>query len=257
MDKEIVSNSPASCGYCCEDDSDHVFFNNMKEEQRCEWIPTPLMRTKYCPSLQNGHMIRDECPKACDFCQSKVVYPTMDIPSASASPTSPITCTKVLTSASTLCRNNEKFEYENISNQSCRWIESVESRRQTMCGYDHVVSNYQISCGHCCEDDANYYFHNERNSNETKTCDWITHSTMEQKKYCALLRNGRMVYDACEQSCNSCKSKVIEKERNFIVTPTETPTLDPSIAHYQQCISEEKRKWNYLMNSIMKYLLAN
>lgn len=218
LDIEIVLNCPASCGYCCENDSDYVFLNNMDEDQQCEWISTPTMQMEYCSSWQNGQMIRDACPKACDFCQAKVDGPTIDTSSASVLYTAPTIDTKVLTNDPILCINNEKFRYEDISAQSCGWIERVESRRQTFCRYENVISNCPISCGHCCEDDTSYYFQEEYNSNEEKACDWLAHNTMRQNKYCALWRNGRMVRDACAHSCDSCKNKVTEKDRDFMVS---------------------------------------
>eukprot|EP00555_Chaetoceros_dichaeta_P001571 CAMPEP_0198277392 /NCGR_PEP_ID=MMETSP1447-20131203/65826_1 /TAXON_ID=420782 /ORGANISM="Chaetoceros dichaeta, Strain CCMP1751" /LENGTH=164 /DNA_ID=CAMNT_0043972411 /DNA_START=524 /DNA_END=1015 /DNA_ORIENTATION=- len=44
----------------------------MKQQKGCEWISTLVLQKVYCSSWHSGQMIRDACPKACNFCPAKL-----------------------------------------------------------------------------------------------------------------------------------------------------------------------------------------
>ena len=126
QNEEVVSNCPVSCGHCCEDDSKYIFVDSMNKRTRCEWISIylPILQEKYCSSWQNGHYVRDVCPKSCDFCTTKVISSTINPPSALVVSTTSTTDTEVSTDAPIVCSNNKDYKYEEISSQSCKWIQT-------------------------------------------------------------------------------------------------------------------------------------
>jgi len=78
-------NCPLSCGLCCEDDASYKFtakFGKKDKTKDCEWLGKKKKRQeKWCNEKddgdelnewQNGKMIRDACPKNCNFCADLV-----------------------------------------------------------------------------------------------------------------------------------------------------------------------------------------
>lgn len=72
-----------SCGICCEDDDSYSFKIKSKKVKNCRWLASRTRRQeKWCTdngatatssdqqfkTWQNGRMIRDACPEACDRC---------------------------------------------------------------------------------------------------------------------------------------------------------------------------------------------
>jgi len=71
---EVFEACPQSCGRCCKDDDSYSFFTKSGKEKGCRWIQTkPDIRAeKYCGmdkyEFGNRRVVRDACPKACNFC---------------------------------------------------------------------------------------------------------------------------------------------------------------------------------------------
>ena len=112
------------------------------------------------------------------------------------------------------CFDNRDYRFEHISDQTCSWIKSVESRRQIFCQHYDVVSNCPITCGHCCKDDTSYTFRTNKINGTSKTCDWIAQDIIKQRKYCHLWKSSLIIREACPLSCNLCKPKVIDTAKN-------------------------------------------
>lgn len=69
---------PISCGVCCADDEEYTFnddFSSRTVSRDCKWIESSSMKRKekYCNKHKNGRMVRDACPKSCNFCKTEVI----------------------------------------------------------------------------------------------------------------------------------------------------------------------------------------
>jgi len=203
---EVVDNCPLSCGECCEDRLDYTFRVNGTSES-CDWLSTVTedVAEDYCGKWRNGRMIRDGCPKSCNYCVD--VSTRAPTASPTASPTiapSPIPFT--LTSQD--CKNDDTYRYTGTNDLarhphdvSCKWIRNMEERRSQYCQLNEVVEACPISCGVCCEDDNSYNFMVD---GSTRDCNWISTGTGSSQDSCDTYKNGRMVRDACPKSCGFC-----------------------------------------------------
>jgi len=85
-DPEVHSFCPQTCGVCCEDDPDYRFHIPSKRNLKCKWLGRKDRRMKkWCKEFKNKKMVRDACPKACDFCFPFIAHDTQG-PSSSATP---------------------------------------------------------------------------------------------------------------------------------------------------------------------------
>ena len=69
--QDIEVHCPISCGICCDDNPFFTFIlPDQPDNQRktCRWISKNASRKQYCNTFNNGRMVQDACPKACDFC---------------------------------------------------------------------------------------------------------------------------------------------------------------------------------------------
>jgi len=144
VDAEVATNCPFTCGYCCEDDSNYQFFNNMKQQKGCEWISTLTLQKVYCSSWRSGQMVQDACPKVCNFCPAKLAGSA----AISASPLLFATHTTGSEEKQTeqrnerddiffaravdrrleteQCLNDPSFTVKGIDGQSCTWLRNQD-----------------------------------------------------------------------------------------------------------------------------------
>ncbi len=80
-----------------------------------------------------------------------------------------------------------------------------ETLRQTSCLIADVRDACPQTCGLCCKNSPNFVFRLKEDSPKRKTCEWL--EKRENQKfihYCDEYQNGRMIKDACPESCNFC-----------------------------------------------------
>jgi len=228
----VKENCPLSCGECCEDDINYTFTAKSKTVG-CDWLLTDeslqiehrLLHEEddldeapnFCSRFRNGKMVRDGCPKSCNFCKPKAIteVPTSNPTTAatnqniamSPEPSASITTTD-LTDHDHECKNDNLYLYDG---KSCRWIRRNDDRRAEYCQVDEVMESCPVSCGQCCEDDDHYTF---TIGAKTKGCDWLTAPRADE--YCDQWKNGRMVWDGCPKSCDFCKVPVTGRRLNKV-----------------------------------------
>merc|ERR1740124_929071 len=198
QDAEVLFNCPITCGECCEDNSHYSFEVNNKQV-KCDWL-TPQRAEDYCDKWLgkkgDEKMVRDGCPKACDYCEGPPNMPSASpsssptaspssAPTASPSvapienPSSTPTTTPSTTSPTPSpsndpsaapsstpsnkptefhCHNNDSFRHNDNEKMSCKWIRFKDQRRATYCQDAEVLFNCPITCGECCEDNSHYSF---------------------------------------------------------------------------------------------------
>jgi hypothetical protein len=66
---EVRLNCPQSCGLCCDDDPDFNFTIKNVIPKTCNWISEDSLNQQFCDKYRNGRMVRDACPKSCNFCR--------------------------------------------------------------------------------------------------------------------------------------------------------------------------------------------
>lgn len=98
--------------------------------------------------------------------------------------------------------NNPTFVY---NNNTCTSIRVNETLRQTSCLSSDVRKECPQTCGLCCKNSPTYEFRLGEGGPKRKTCEWLQQvENREFIHYCDTYRNGRMVKDACPESCNFC-----------------------------------------------------
>jgi len=202
---EVVRECPITCGTCCEDNP-HYTFSVESNNMNCAWLSTEVRIKKYC----GDRMVRDGCPKSCDFCEGPSEPTTTKLPSFSPSSDPSIILSLTPTSKPITgdghCHNSDSYRYEDDDKKSCRWIGYKQDRRTNYCKYDEVLNNCPISCRTCCEDNPHYTFYVK---SELVGCSWVSnqprHPDHEEGDFCDRFKNGRMVRDACPKACQVCE----------------------------------------------------
>ena len=218
---------PQSCGLCCENDPDYVFKTPHGEpkEKDCTWIESRKTRAMtHCDNYKNGRMIKDACPKACNFCKTKVLLNNKSPSSANnLSSPAPSVAQRITASPTSACVDDHNFNIiQGRNNYSCSRIQKDESLRQDLCSKSSVRDACPLTCGLCCADDITYFFLNKLR--ERKYCGWVGEHELRKVSYCNKHKNGRHIRDACGKTCNSCKSRV-----PFLPTQSSSPTSYDSI----------------------------
>ena len=209
--KKVRKACPQTCGLCCENDPDYVFKTPLGEpkEKDCKWIEEIDTRpTIHCDNYKNGRMVKDACPKACNFCKTKVLLHNKSPSSANNLPSlRPSVAPRVTESPTIACEDDHDFSFiQGRNGFSCSRIQKDETLRQDLCSKGVVRDACPLTCGQCCADDVTYFFLNK--SREKKTCEWVGEHELRKVNYCKKHRNGRHILDACGKTCDSCKSKV-------------------------------------------------
>lgn len=65
---EVRFNCPQSCGLCCDDDPNYNFTVRNVITKTCDWIAEDTLNERFCDKFRNGRMVRDACPRSCNFC---------------------------------------------------------------------------------------------------------------------------------------------------------------------------------------------
>ena len=77
----VSQNCPQACGICCENIEGFTFTRTNGLTGDCAWIAQKEQRKeRYCEDTEktfDGRTVRDGCPVACDFCQTKVAVATI------------------------------------------------------------------------------------------------------------------------------------------------------------------------------------
>jgi len=77
----VSQNCPQACGICCENIEEFTFTRNNGFRGNCALIAEKeQIKNRYCEDTKkifNGRTVRDGCPVACDFCQTKVAVGTI------------------------------------------------------------------------------------------------------------------------------------------------------------------------------------
>ena len=194
QETEVRSQCPQTCGICCENNPDYKFENNLKEMKSCFWLGQQENRQqKYCDTHNNGEMVRNMCPLACDFCQDKVLVP-------SPSPT------PIPTPTQSACLNNPYYSYGNFEGHGCQWIRKEESRRTNLCLKAEVRTQCPQTCGICCENDPDFKFLNVKDVK--KSCSWLGEKIRRKLKFCKTYNNNEMVRNMCPLACDFCQESV-------------------------------------------------
>ena len=205
-DDVVREECPQTCGLCCENDPDYEFFADNGDVKDCEWIEKKEGRTRYCPTFNNGEMVQNMCPVACNFCQ--VFVPPID------APTPPPICQPA--PPPQICMDNPSYNIEGIEN-GCLWLREEEDRRISYCQNADVRQNCEYSCGDCCED--NPFFTFEKNNGRTGTCFWLSGNDNRVDRYCSTFTSeGVAIADMCPVTCQNCQELV----------PTSNPTTAPT-----------------------------
>ncbi len=80
-----------------------------------------------------------------------------------------------------------------------------ETLRQTSCLIEDVRNECPQTCGLCCKNNPSFVFRIREDIPQRKTCEWLgEHENKKFLNYCDDYQNGRMVKDACPESCNFC-----------------------------------------------------
>mmetsp|Transcript_20140 Transcript_20140/g.24827 ORF Transcript_20140/g.24827 Transcript_20140/m.24827 type:complete len:369 (-) Transcript_20140:180-1286(-) len=206
-DEEVRENCPQTCGICCSDSSSYTFRNQFGEEKDCVWLGSKDFHGYlYCDDYQNGRMVKDACPVACNFCQPYVSED--EIPAYLLNLTLPTLSPTISPAPTVTCINDDEFKY--LEKHSCQEIKSNEINRQNFCQVEEVRSSCPMVCGDCCVDDESYLFTTDAGS--VRNCALINESVRDQARFCDRHKNGTSVSKACPSSCNSCMSKVHLRE---------------------------------------------
>jgi len=219
QDAKVLLNCPITCGECCEDNSHYTFeVSEVDNKQvKCDWL-TPQTADKYCgkSSWSNGKMVRDGCPRSCDYCEGPPNMPSV-VPTVSPSST-PTASPSVMPTGNPMgapsatpsstpfgdngnihCHNLDTYRHEGDQDKTCEWIRNEETRRSQLCQLDDVFHNCPISCGQCCADDHHYIFDNG------SRCDWlVTLQPAQLAEECSKSDNGKIVRVACPEACGHC-----------------------------------------------------
>merc|ERR1740139_1619056 len=67
---EVREACPIACGECCEDISGYSFYVEGISTS-CDML-SDVGASDYCEKWSNGRMIRNGCPKSCDFCPATI-----------------------------------------------------------------------------------------------------------------------------------------------------------------------------------------
>jgi len=180
----VVDACPQACGVCCENDLAYAFTVNGVSRD-CAWISTTALQSAHCGTRQNGRMIRDACPVACDRCQNNVT--------PAPSPSTPV------------CLNDDTWNWFDTDVVTCKWIRNKEARRKKFCPKASVLESCPQSCGICCEDDPSYKF---KVNDKNRSCSWVGDKNIRKSKYCDTFQNGNMVRNACPYVCGACLTTV-------------------------------------------------
>jgi hypothetical protein len=140
-------------------------------------------------------MVKNMCPLACDFCQSKVEKTKAPSPS----PTTPMPTQPA-------CLNNPDYVYDD-EGHGCQWIRNEESRRTSLCLETEVRTQCPQTCGICCENNPEYEFFNSKGV--AKHCTWLDKTELRrQLKFCDTFNNEEMVRNMCPLACDFCQELV-------------------------------------------------
>lgn len=74
IEDDVRINCPQSCGLCCENDTNYSFKYMEFLWLDCAWIQHQSDENRHdiCNSFRSGRMVRDGCPRACNFCQDYI-----------------------------------------------------------------------------------------------------------------------------------------------------------------------------------------
>jgi tetratricopeptide (TPR) repeat protein len=119
-------------------------------------------------------------------------------------------------------QNNQTFV---IDGNNCFKLRFNYKDRKPLCHKEEVRNECPQSCGLCCANDPNYVFNTD--DAVPRNCEWLgRNENSEFLSYCDEHKNGRMVKDACPESCNFCMPSV---ETVTTPPPAESPpTVSPS-----------------------------
>lgn len=74
------------------------------------------------------------------------------------------------------------FRVGGKSKKNCYWVTYKPKRRIKVCKKDDVPGACPISCGLCCENDADFTF--KTKNKVVKDCQWIQNQYERRREYC-------------------------------------------------------------------------
>jgi len=220
--EEVKSKCLIECGECCADNQDYTFYvDNVvtlssKKAGKCGWLSflTDDLKNQVCKKWDGfGKVVRDGCPKSCDWCMTSTlapVTPTSSSPTPAEATTLPTHSAMPTHSAAPTatfnCEDDASFQINGNKNDDCRYVRYKEERRLELCKYEVVNNSCPTACGSCCNDSEDYTF---KMGSSERNCKWVAgRGALQRATLCDSFKGKIMVRHGCPKACGFCKLPV-------------------------------------------------